>query len=90
MKSLAGNRLYAWDHNTDYVSTFQNQTSKKKKKEEEEEKRKKKGRKNVGKGNKPLKSVFRLRVVLSKQKEKKKEREKKKKKEKTRRKRIIS
>ena len=31
MKSLAGNRLYAWDHNIDYVSTFQRKKQKGKK-----------------------------------------------------------
>jgi hypothetical protein len=39
MKNLAGNRLYAWDHNTDYVSTFQNQTSKKRRRRKKKKKR---------------------------------------------------
>jgi hypothetical protein len=43
MKSLAGNRLYAKDHNIDYVSTFQRKKQKKRK-----EKEKKKGKEYWG------------------------------------------
>jgi hypothetical protein len=39
MESLASNRLYAWGHNIDYVSTF-----KKKREEEEKGEKKKKGK----------------------------------------------
>ena len=52
MKSLDGNRLYAWDHNTDYVSTFQNQT-KKMGKRKKEKKGKKKRRSKEGEGRPP-------------------------------------
>ena len=41
MESLAINRLYARDHNTDYVSTSQRKKAKKKKRKERKKKRKK-------------------------------------------------
>ena len=44
MKSLAGNRLYAWDHNIDYVSTFQRK----------KQKGKKGGKRNIGEDRQPF------------------------------------
>jgi hypothetical protein len=44
MKSLVGNRLYAWDHNIGYASTFQREKAEKKGKGEKE-KEKKEGKK---------------------------------------------
>jgi hypothetical protein len=48
MESLADNRLYAWDHNPDYISTFQKEKGRRKRR-----KRKKKEEKNIGEGRQP-------------------------------------
>ena len=58
MESLAGNRLYAKDHNIDYVSTFQKKKQREKKRgkgkkeKSKKEKKIKRGRK-VGEGRQP-------------------------------------
>jgi hypothetical protein len=50
MKSLAGNRLYAWDHNIDYVSTFQGKKKGKRERRKRKEKRKSKKKRERNNG----------------------------------------
>jgi sRNA-binding carbon storage regulator CsrA len=79
MENRAGNRLYAWDHNPDYVSIFQKEKEKRKKEEKEKKKRKSK----KGEADSLLwclhapRAVLGLRAVLSEQINKKKRKKRK-------------
>jgi hypothetical protein len=58
MESLAGNKLYAGDHNIDYVSTFQRKNKKKGKGEKEKKKRKSKEREKLERADCLLRCLY--------------------------------